>query len=251
MGPQSGSHPDPIIAGRRSHETSIPVLHLDGTPRDGLDGLPGSSAAIGQVRRVEILGREAPALGGRSFGDVGRYEKIEGRVHGEVHPGDPRNRLITDLGLAPRNAAGKVEYAADFVLLKPMDMARASGILRYVAPNRGGADIAADPYFLARGEVFLWALEGTCPGAGPARPRCAGGAEPGRIADHRHRPRRVRRPPRRPARRDPAAGQRLQSRPGALSPGSTRRSDGGPDTAPQRGRPPTLHPPGRLGVRRE
>jgi Alpha/beta hydrolase domain len=129
----------------------------------------GARPAIGQVRRVEILGREAPALGGRSFGDVGRYEKIEGRVHGEVDPGDPRNRLITDLGLAPRSAAGKVEYAADFVLLKPMDMARASGILRYVAPNRGGADIAADPYFLARGEVFLWgAWQGDVP-RGPGR----------------------------------------------------------------------------------
>ena len=129
----------------------------------------GAASAVAQVRRVEILGREAPALGGRSFGDVGLYEKIEGRIRGEVDPGDPRNRIITDLGLAPRNAAGKVEYAADFVLLKPMDMARASGILRYVAPNRGGAAIAADPYFLARGEVFLWgAWQGDVP-RGPGR----------------------------------------------------------------------------------
>ena len=134
-----------------------------------------------------------------------------------------------------------------------MDMARASGILRYVAPNRGGADIAADPYFLARGEVFLWgAWQGDVP-RGPGRLALDvpvvrnpdGSPITGTV-----RVEFVGRRGARPA-AIPLAGQRLQPRPGALSPGSTRRSDGGPDTAPERGRPPTLHPPGRLGVRRE
>jgi hypothetical protein len=124
----------------------------------------GRAPVVAQVTRIEILRREAPALGGLSFGDAGPYERIEGRVHGEVDPGDRRNRIITDLELAPRNSAGKVEYAADFILLKPMDMTRASGILRYIAPNRGGALVVADPYFLARGEVFLWgAWQGDVP----------------------------------------------------------------------------------------
>ena len=127
----------------------------------------GGAPVVAQVARVEILGRESPALGGKSFGEVGRYEKIEGRIHGEVDPSDPRNQIITDLELAPRNSAGKVEYAADFVLLKPMDMTRAGGILRYVAPNRGGAAVVADPLFLARGEVFLWgAWQGDVPKGG-------------------------------------------------------------------------------------
>ena len=127
----------------------------------------GNGRAVAQVTRVEILRREAPALGSKSFGDAGQYEKIEGRVHGQVDPRDARNKIITDLDLAPRNSAGNVEYAADFVLLKPMDMSRSRGMLRYVAPNRGGAVVAADPYFLAQGEVFLW---GAWQGDVPRRP---------------------------------------------------------------------------------
>ncbi len=124
----------------------------------------GLGPAVAQVTRVEILQREAPALGGKSYGDAGQYEKIEGRVHGQVDPRNPLNKIITDLDLAPRNSAGNIEYAADFVVLKPMDMFRSRGILRYVAPNRGGAVLAADPYFLAQGEVFLWgAWQGDVP----------------------------------------------------------------------------------------
>ena len=44
--------------------------------------------------------------GGESFGRAGRYEKLEGRVHGEVDPGDPRNAIITDLELPPPEARG-------------------------------------------------------------------------------------------------------------------------------------------------
>jgi hypothetical protein len=48
-----------------------------------------------------------------SFGPVGQYEKLAGRAYGEVDPGDPRNAVVTDIGLAPRNAGGKVEYSMD------------------------------------------------------------------------------------------------------------------------------------------
>ena len=147
--------------------------------------------------------------------------------------------MITDLGLAPRNAAGKVEYAADFVLLKPMDMARASGILRYVAPNRGGAAIAADPYFLARGEVFLWgAWQGDVP-RGPGRlaldvpvARNPDGSPITGTVRVEFVGRRGR-----PARGDAAAGQRLQPRPGPYPPArlddptavlTRRRNEGDP-----------------------
>ena len=70
-----------------------------------------------------------------TFGSVGAYEKITGTFTGEVDPKDAHNAIIQDLSLAPRNAEGKVEYSAGFVLFKPKDMAKANGVLRYDAPN--------------------------------------------------------------------------------------------------------------------
>ena len=35
-----------------------------------------------------------------------------GKAYGELDPNDPKNALITDIKLAPRNARGKVEYVA-------------------------------------------------------------------------------------------------------------------------------------------
>ncbi len=78
-----------------------------------------------------------------SYGSVGAYEKVSGTVQGEIDPADPRNAVIQDLQLAPRNSRGMVEYSADFVLLKPKDMSKAGGVLRYDAPNRGNIPHAA------------------------------------------------------------------------------------------------------------
>jgi hypothetical protein len=94
------------------------------------------AAAEAQVVRVEILAR-APVDDGRATGAARPYEIIRGRVHGEVDPADPHNRLIQDLALAPRNARGKVEYVATFALAKPVDLAKASGVLIYQVVNRG------------------------------------------------------------------------------------------------------------------
>lgn len=89
-----------------------------------------------QVMRLEITKRE-PASGGQPFGAVGPYEAIQGLAHGEVDPNEPRNRIIQDLDLAPRNARGKVEYVATFSLMKPVDLTKASGVLVYSVVNRG------------------------------------------------------------------------------------------------------------------
>jgi hypothetical protein len=103
-----------------------------------------------------------------TFGSAGAYEKLSGTFTGEVDPKDPRNAIIQDLQLAPLNANGKVEYTSDFVLFKPKDMAKASGVLRYDAPNRGNI-VALDPYFASRGYVFLTAAwQGDVP-AGPGK----------------------------------------------------------------------------------
>ena len=66
------------------------------------------------------------------------YQTITGRAFGELDPSDPKNALVTDISLAPRNARGKVEYIASFYIVKPVDMSRASGVLWHDVPNRGG-----------------------------------------------------------------------------------------------------------------
>ncbi len=73
--------------------------------------LIGAAApAAARITRIEITGRQSPIFEGASFGSVGPYEKLTGRIHGEVDPADPLDTGITDIALAPRNARGVVEY---------------------------------------------------------------------------------------------------------------------------------------------
>ena len=102
------------------------------------------AAAHAQVTRLEIQSRQ-PAAGGQVFGTAGPYEILRGRVHGEVDPRDPRNAIIQDLQLAPRNARGRVEYIATFALAKPIDLTKASGTLIYTVVNRGNGIGDAGP----------------------------------------------------------------------------------------------------------
>src|ERR1019366_872054 len=71
-----------------------------------------------------------------SFGDAGQYEQISGRAFGELDPGDPLNKLSQDIELG-KDPDGKVRYVATFVLTKPVDMAKASGLMWHDGPNRG------------------------------------------------------------------------------------------------------------------
>ena len=96
---------------------------------------PATSDA--RVTRVEIEQVESPTFDGRSFGDVGPYEKLVGHVHGEVDPAAPESAVIADIELAPRNARGMVEYSADLIILRPVDSSRGNGRLFYEANNRG------------------------------------------------------------------------------------------------------------------
>jgi Alpha/beta hydrolase domain len=84
----------------------------------------------------EIARRET-VLGGRPFGDAGAYEKIAGTLRFAVDPRHPDHADITDLDRAPRNAAGLVEFSADFYLLRPVEAARGNGALLLDVPNRG------------------------------------------------------------------------------------------------------------------
>jgi hypothetical protein len=102
------------------------------------------STAEAQVTRLEITSRE-PVASGQVFGSAGPYENIRGRIHGEVDPKDPHNRIIQDIDLAPRNARGKIEYIATFSLMKPADLSKSSGVLFYTVVNRGNGAATPSP----------------------------------------------------------------------------------------------------------
>ena len=93
--------------------------------------------AEARITRIEITRVESPTFEGVSFGDVGRYEKLVGRAFGEVDPADPRNAVIVDVGLAPRNARGMVEYSADVYILRPVDRANGNHRVFFEINNRG------------------------------------------------------------------------------------------------------------------
>jgi hypothetical protein len=89
------------------------------------------------ITRLEITRVESPTFDGRSFGSTGQYEKLVGRAYGEVDPTDPRNFVIADLALAPRNPSGMVDYATDIFILKPLDLSRSNHRLFFDVNNRG------------------------------------------------------------------------------------------------------------------
>jgi hypothetical protein len=88
------------------------------------------------VTRLDITAR-SPLLDGKPFGATGPYEVLRGTVTFAVDPTHPHNRCITDLDKAPRTAAGKVEWSADFCLLRPADPARGNRHLLFEVVNRG------------------------------------------------------------------------------------------------------------------
>jgi hypothetical protein len=79
----------------------------------------------------------AVVLDGRPFGAAGAYEKLAGTLRFAVDPDHPVHAVVCDLGRAPRNAQGRVEFSADFYLLRPVDPARGNGSLLLDVPNRG------------------------------------------------------------------------------------------------------------------
>ena len=106
------------------------------------------AAAEAQITRIVIdpARSESPTFEGRTFGSngsVGQYEKLRGTAYGELDPADPRNAVITDLQLAPRNARGKVEYSMDVFILKPIDLGKGGHKVILDVNNRGEMRIAA------------------------------------------------------------------------------------------------------------
>jgi len=90
-----------------------------------------------EVVRVDVRER-SDVLGGRSFGPAGRYEKLQGEIYFAFDPDNPYNARVVDLGLAPRNAEGRVEARADFMVLQPKAARQGTGIGLVEVSNRGG-----------------------------------------------------------------------------------------------------------------
>jgi hypothetical protein len=133
-----------------------------------------SAPAPARLTTITVTSVE-PFAAGTTFADAGAYERVKGVFRGELDPSDPRNRVIVNIDKAPRNAAGKVEYEADFFMLRPADPARGNGKIIYDVTNRGRlnfhwrfteskkrsndprtAEDAGDGLFFRQGHTFVW-----------------------------------------------------------------------------------------------
>ena len=103
--------------------------------------------SLGAAVRAEVTGityAVTSPYGSTSFGSAGAYEQLDGIVTGEVDPRSAANAIIQDIGKAPRNARGNVEYAMTFSLLKPVDLSKSNHTLVYDVVNRGNKLITSN-----------------------------------------------------------------------------------------------------------
>jgi len=138
------------------------------------------TGAQARITQIQITTSESPTFGGYSWPGVGQYEKLAGKAFGEVDPLDPKNAVIVDIALAPRNSRGNVEYSFDFYILKPIDLKKGAHKVMYEPPNRGGktwnslgrvksgpggtndpgsivdAAVLADAFLMPRGYTMVW-----------------------------------------------------------------------------------------------
>ncbi len=89
------------------------------------------------------------------------YERITAKAHFAVDPRLPANQIIRDIGMAPRNADGLVEFSADLEVLKPRDPSIGNGTILYEVSNRGGKGMVnmferGDEYLLEQGYTLVW-----------------------------------------------------------------------------------------------
>jgi Alpha/beta hydrolase domain len=88
------------------------------------------------VTKLLITSRR-PFAQEKAFGHVGPYEQLDGTVYFAVDPNHPANSVITDLQLAPRDASGRVQFSADWRLLRPVEPQRGNHRLLFDILNRG------------------------------------------------------------------------------------------------------------------
>ncbi|MEO8467673.1 MAG: alpha/beta hydrolase domain-containing protein [Gammaproteobacteria bacterium] len=121
--------------------------------------------------RAEVVGVDitthTEVQNGAAFGDAGAYELLTGRIRFAIDPTNARNQVVVDIDKAPRNAAGKIELAADISILKPKDSIKANGTLLLDVVNRGNKTVlgsfdhatpndVGDAMLLRRGFTVVW-----------------------------------------------------------------------------------------------
>ncbi len=132
-----------------------------------------ATTSAAEVVRIDVDNTREIA-NGKSYGLAGTFERIAGKIHYEVDPEAPINEIVTDIEYAPRNAAGMVEFSADFYLIKPKDIDAGNGAVFFEVSNRGGkgaldrfnkaagttAPVTAadmgDGFLLTQGYSLLW-----------------------------------------------------------------------------------------------
>ena len=96
-------------------------------------------AAYGDVSGIEITDRQMLESDQVDF----HYEAIFGKMFFTLDPADQRNAGVADIGQAPVNSGGLIEFSADFKLLVPSaDIA--NGTLMYMVNNRGRGVVAPE-----------------------------------------------------------------------------------------------------------
>ena len=90
------------------------------------------------VRKLEILSRE-PYAQGRSFDNVGTYERIEAVAHYVIDPNHSANAGVVDLEFVERDDDGFVHFSGDVTMLRPIS--GGSRTLLMQVPNRGKRNI--------------------------------------------------------------------------------------------------------------
>ena len=115
--------------------------------------LAAGLSSLAAVDRVHVLERtDAPNA----------YEEIHAVAYFSVDPKLEANRIVTDLGLAPRNGRGLVEFSVDVVVMRPRDPARGNGTVLCEIPNRGGVGGAlgmfnmGDELLMREGYTLVW-----------------------------------------------------------------------------------------------
>ncbi len=78
-----------------------------------------------------------PYANGKSFGEAGAYERIEGTFNYAVDPNNAANAAIIDLEYAPLDAEGRVRFESDFTLVAPSSPSGGNRRLIVEVVNRG------------------------------------------------------------------------------------------------------------------
>ncbi len=152
-GPMEGPRVKKAITLRFTHSLALSVSLLLGN---------ALHAKVVRIEIDEVL--PMPAAAGPA------YEMVAGRAFGELDPTLPLNAIIQDIGLA-KSTDGKVRYVSSFVIYKPVDLQKSSGMLWHDVPNRGRVFAMANEERAAGDILLASAWQGDNVGATVVKPK--------------------------------------------------------------------------------